>query len=130
MAVDSPSGSVRRPTKFGAVSSSDDNAKASTKAKAMQHGGASSSSFAKAFLLAAAAAMLCCAAVKVSSNLSPHPGHAQLKALITDGKWRHAEIDHLYKLGESMEEAIGLVSFFSLPSSSSVYSFSTFSLAH
>ena len=101
MAVDSPT--VRRP-KLGAMRSSDDDAKAS---KAKSHNGGS---FAKALVVGATAALLGAAAVKVSSaSSSPHPGHAQLKAVITDGKWRHAEIDHLYALGDSMQEAIGLV---------------------
>lgn len=117
-AVDSPSGTVRRPTKLGGLRSSDDDAKAAS-AKGKQHGGGASS-LAKALALAATAGMLCGAALKISSNSSPHPGHAQLKSLITDGKWRHAEIDHLYELGEKMEEAIGLVSFFS-PSSSALF---------
>ena len=110
MAVDSPSATVRRSNKLGAMRSSDDEAKALTKGKATQHGGASS--LAKALAVAGTAALLCAAAVKVSSASSSHPGHAQLKALITDGKWRHAEIDHLYELGDSMQEAIGLVSCF------------------
>ena len=106
MAADSPSGNLKRPAKFGgSTRSSDDDAKAAAKGKATQHGGVSLAKFA----FAATAALLCGAAVKISSASSPHPGHAQLKSLITDGKWRHAEIDHLYTLGDEMQEAIGLV---------------------
>lgn len=105
MAVDSPSATVRRPNKLGTMRSSDDDAKAG---KAKAHNGGSS--VGKALVVAATAALLgATAAVKLSSASSPHPGHAQLKAVITDGKWRDAEIDHLYALGDSMQEAIGLV---------------------
>ena len=121
MAADSPAGSLRRSNnKLGTMRSPEDEANKGAKmnVSTKQHGGAF-----KALSLVAGLSLLCCAGVKLASPFLPHPGHAQLKALVVDGRWRHAEIDHLYKLGDEMQEAIGLVR--SFPSSFRLFSLSS-----
>lgn len=120
MAGDSPSATVKRSSKFVSAmrTSDDESSKGGRLAAGGRHGSSSSSPSASSLLKWAGAAALACfsasaafSAHKLASSLAPHPGHAQLKALVTDGKWRQQEIDHLYELGDAMEEAIGLVSF-------------------